>query len=108
VEKGTFVLLHLTNPREKFWGLLREETPAGLTVRGLSLDAFEEWLRAVARKQGITAHPSTVFFPMHRVERVFADETAGEVVSFSDRFRREVGEDARYHLTPVPDPNEDA
>ena len=44
-----------------------------------------------------------VFFPLHRIERIFVDETAGDFVSFADRFRRTVGEDARYYLTPVPD-----
>ncbi len=103
MEKGSFVLVHLTNPREKFWGLLKEESPAGITVRGLSLDGFEGWLREIVRKQPLSAHPSTVFFPMHRVERIFADDTAGEVISFADRFRKQVGEDARYYLTPVPE-----
>jgi hypothetical protein len=103
MEKGSYVLVHLTNPREKFWGMLKEESPAGITVRGLSLDSFELWLRQVARREAPAANPSTVFFPMHRVERIFADETAGEVISFADRFRRQVGEDARYYLTPVPD-----
>jgi hypothetical protein len=103
MEKGSYVLVHLTNPREKFWGMLKEESPAGITVRGLSLDSFEEWLRQVARREAPAATPSTVFFPMHRVERIFADETTGEVISFADRFRRRVGEDARYYLTPVPD-----
>jgi hypothetical protein len=103
MERGTFVLVHLTSPREKFWGLLKDETPAGVTVRGLSLDGFEEWLRQVARKAAPSIHPATVFFPMYRIERIFEDETAGELVSFADRFRQAVGEDARYHLTPVPD-----
>jgi hypothetical protein len=69
----------------------------------LSLDGFEGWLREILRKQPLSAYPSTVFFPMYRVERIFADETAGEVISFAERFRRQIGEDARYHLTPVPD-----
>lgn len=99
----SYVLLHLTNPREKFWGVLKEQSPAGITVRGLSLDAFEEWLREVARRESPSCHPSTVFFPMHRVERVFVDETAGEVISFADRFRKTVGEDARDYLTPAPE-----
>ncbi len=107
MDKGTYVLVHLTNPREKFWGILKEESAAGITVRGLSLDVFEEWLRQVARRDPVSAPPSTVFFPMYRVERVFADETAGEVTSFADRFRRQVGEEARYHLTPVPDPTDE-
>lgn len=107
MEKGTFVLLHLTGPREKFWGLLKEESPAGITARGLSLDAFEGWLRETLHEEPLSAHPSTVFFPMHRIERIFADETAGEVISFAERFRRQVGEDARYHLTPVRDPSDE-
>jgi len=37
------------------------------------------------------------------VERIFVDETAGAFVSFADRFKRTVGEDARYYLTPLPD-----
>jgi len=107
MEKNSFVLVHLTSPREKFWGLLKDESPAGVTVRGLSLDVFEDWLRQVARRAEVATPPSTVFFPMYRVERIFADETAGEIVSFADRFRHIVGEDARYHLTPVPGSGEE-
>ena len=103
MEPGTFVLVNLVAPREKYWGMLREVSPAGVTVRGLTLDGFEGWLREISHREPLSFHPSTVFFPLHRVERVFADETVGEVISFADRFRQIVGEDARYHLTPVPD-----
>jgi hypothetical protein len=98
-----YVVVHLVNPREKFWGILRELSPAGATVRGLSLDSFEGWLREVARKEPVSFTPATVFFPLHRIERVFEDETMGEIVSFADRFRKLIGEDPRYHLTPIPD-----
>jgi hypothetical protein len=100
---GDFVLVQLTNPREKFWGILKEKDTTGITVRGLTLDGFEGWLREIAHKEPPSFFPSTVFFPLPRVERIFADETAGEALSFADRFRRTVGEDARYYLTPVPD-----
>jgi len=100
---GDYVLAHLVNPKEKFWGILKDRDVAGITVRGLSLEGFEGWLHEIARKETITILPSTVFFPLHRVERVFIDETAGDFVSFSDRFRRTVGEDARYYLTPMPE-----
>jgi hypothetical protein len=103
LDPGAFVLVHLVNPREKYWGLLRDVAPAGITVRGLTLDGFEGWLREIAHREPLSFHPATVFFPMHRVERIFADETSGDVLSFADRFRRIVGEDARYHLTPVPE-----
>jgi hypothetical protein len=35
--------------------------------------------------------PSTVFYPMHRVERMEKDETVGPIVSYCERFHREVG-----------------
>lgn len=100
---GDFVLVQLTNPREKFWGVLKEKETTGITVRGLTLEGFEGWLREIAHREPLSFHPATVFFPLHRVERIFADETAGELVSFADRFRKLVGEDARYYLTPIPD-----
>jgi hypothetical protein len=101
MDVGSFVLIHLVNPREKFWGILRSESASGVTVRGLSLEGFEGWLREIVHKEPLSFHPATVFFPLHRVERIFADESAGDVPSFEDRFRKLVGEDARYYLTPV-------
>ena len=101
MKSGDFVLVHLSNPREKFWGILKERDVTGLVVRGLTLEGFEGWLREIVHKEPPSFFPATVFFPLIRVDRVFADETQGEVVSFSERFQRAVGEDARYYLTPV-------
>ena len=95
---GAFVLVHLVNPREKFWGLLEEKDAAGITVRGLSLEGFDEWLREISRGGPCSLFPATVFFPIHRVERIFADETAGEIVSYADRLRRAAGKDPRSLL----------
>ncbi|MBP1619330.1 MAG: hypothetical protein H6Q02_97, partial [Acidobacteria bacterium] len=39
------VLLSCAAPREKFWGVLLALNPSGATLRGLSLDTFEDWLR---------------------------------------------------------------
>jgi hypothetical protein len=100
---GDFVLVHLVSPREKFWGILKDRDTSGITVRGLTLEGYEGWLREIAHREPLSFFPATVFFPLHRIERVFADETQGEVLSFADRFQRAVGEDARYHLTPIPE-----
>jgi hypothetical protein len=100
---GEFVLVQMVSPKEKFWGILKDRDVSGITVRGLSLEGFDDWLREIARRETVTVLPSTVFFPLHRVERIFLDETAGDFVSLSDRFKRAVGEDARYYLTPIPD-----
>jgi hypothetical protein len=95
---GNFVLVHLSAPREKFWGLLEQSDVRGVTVRGLSVDGFEEWLREIAREGSPTFSPATVFFPLHRVERISMDETLGEAVSLADRFRRQIGKDPRIFL----------
>ena len=95
---GEFVLVQLVSPKEKFWGIMKDRDVSGVTLEG-----FDDWLREIARRDTVTVLPSTVFFPLHRVERIFLDETAGDFVSLSDRFKRTVGEDARYYLTPMPD-----
>ena len=93
-------MVHLVGPREKFWGVLQETSPSGVTVRGIALDAFESWTRETARGGEASSFPATVFFPLHRVERVFADETSGEVASYAGRFQEIVGEDVRRYLSP--------
>jgi len=101
MKPGDFVLVHLSNPREKFWGILKERDVTGIVVRGLTLEGFEGWMREIVHKEPLSFFPATVFFPLPRVERIFADETQGEVISFCERFQKAVGEDARYYLTPV-------
>ena len=101
MKPGDFVLVNLSNPREKFWGILKERDATGVVIRGLSLEGFEGWMREIARKDPPSFFAATVFFPMPRVERIFADETQGEAISFAERFQKAVGEDARYHLTPL-------
>jgi hypothetical protein len=98
VRTGSFVLVHLTGPREKFWGLLEQRDPSGVTVRGLGVDGFDEWMREITREETPSFSPSTVFFPIQRIERISLDETIGEAVSLSDRFRRAVGQDPRAFL----------
>ena len=100
MKTGSFVLVHLASPREKFWGLLEHRDSSGVTVRGLAVEGFEEWLREIVREASPTFSPSTVFFPLQRVERISLDESIGEAVSLSERFRQAVGEDPRAYITP--------
>jgi hypothetical protein len=98
VKAGSFVLVHLSSPREKFWGLLEQRDASGVTVRGLAVEGFEEWLREIAREKTPSFSPATVFFPLQRVERISLDETIGEAMSLADRFRSLVGEDPLTYL----------
>jgi hypothetical protein len=91
LHEGTPVILFLRDPKDKVWGLLVSLGPAGVTVRGMDLRTFEEWMRQEARRDEDFIGPSTMFFPMHRLDRVERDESVGMVISFADRFHREVG-----------------
>jgi len=89
-EPGTPVLVYLHSPREKVFGVLVSLQPAGVAVRGIELSAFEDWMRQEARgERGLGL--LTLFYPMHRVERVEKDETVGDLEGIADRFRRETG-----------------
>lgn len=107
MEPGTLVLVHLVAPREKYWGVLLSLGPAGLTLRGLELDLFEEW----ARQQRPGADPEvgvvTLFVPLHRVEKLFEDARVGSVASYAERFFEIVGRDVREVLRPPAPPSGD-
>ncbi len=86
---GSFVLLCLGNPREKFWGVLLELAPAGVTARGIDLASFEDVASLV--RSGEPASAAVVFFPMHRVERMELDSPNGDLPSLTQRFERATG-----------------
>jgi len=91
-EAGDLVILHLINPSEKFWGVLAELGVAGITLRGISVSSFDDWMAQAARRDGEqTLGLTTMFLPLFRVERMFRDEPVGEVESYAQRFERRVG-----------------
>ena len=87
--RGAVVLVTLNSPREKFWGVVMELNPAGLAVRGIDLNSFDDFARLV--RAGEPAAASTVFFPMHRVERVELDVSSGGIPSLGERFAAKSG-----------------
>ena len=94
IEAGAAVVVVLHSPREKCWGLLDEINAAGVFLRGLDLNAFDDWVRAVARDEpfiGLT----DLFFPMWRVERLSRDESAGGVPSLAEQFEQRTGRDLK-------------
>jgi hypothetical protein len=94
---GVVVLVTLGNPREKFWGAILAITPAGLSLRGMELASFEDAVSMV--RTGEPFSPISVFFPMHRVERMELDASEGSIPSLSDRFKAQTGIDASTALT---------
>ena len=85
------VLLALGDPREKFWGQLLALSEAGISLRGMDLESFDDSVALV--KAGEPFTPATVFFPMHRVERMELDVNAGGLPSLRERFRDQTGRD---------------
>jgi len=99
---NAIVLVTLNAPREKFWGALLALAPAGLTVRGVDLNSFEDFARMV--KAGDAVTPNAVFFPMHRVERVEADLRNGDIPSLRERFLGKTGTDPARLLQAAAQP----
>ena len=97
MKKFSAVLVNLQNPREKVWGILLSIQSSGVTVRGIDLNSFDDWSRSVGRgdsEMGL----STMFLPIHRVERVNQDESVGSVRSLADLFEERVGKDVWAYL----------
>jgi hypothetical protein len=88
---GSPVIVYLHSPREKVWGVLLGLKNAGVVLRGIDLQAFDDWMRQEAKGEESLIGLSTLFYPMWRVERLEKDETIGPVSSYADRFLREVG-----------------
>jgi hypothetical protein len=83
------VLVTLNNPREKFWGAVVALDPAGISLQGIELSSFEDATNMVVSGDALSA--ATLFFPMHRVERMELDLPEGSIPSLSQRFTSRTG-----------------
>jgi hypothetical protein len=90
-QPASLIILNLVNPKEKFFGVLFALSPAGVTVRGINLDSFEDWIHQVARNEDLDLDLITMFVPLFRVERIFLDEPSGAIKSYSQRFEEVAG-----------------
>lgn len=97
-DTSSLVIVNLVNPKEKFFGVLSALSPAGVTMRAINLDSFEDWIRQVAHDDEPSLALITMFVPLFRVERIFLDEPAGAIRSYSQRFEEIVGMPIRAYL----------
>jgi hypothetical protein len=95
---GALVIATLSNPREKFWGMILALAPAGLSLSGAELASFEDL--TVMVRDGEPFTPAVVFFPMHRIERLELDLPDGGLPSLSQRFLSKTGIDPADALSP--------
>ena len=87
----SLVIVNLINPKEKFFGVLRALSAAGVTMRAINLDSFDDWIRQIARGDEQEIVMITMFVPLFRVERIFLDESAGAIRSYGQHFEDVVG-----------------
>jgi hypothetical protein len=97
-EPSSLVIVNLVNPKEKFFGVLVALSPAGITLRAINLDAFDDWVRQLAKGDEPNLDLITMFVPLFRVERVFLDEPSGAIKSFAQRFEEVVGMTVQQYL----------
>jgi len=90
-DKNAPVIINLVNPKEKFFGVLLGLSAAGITLRAINLDAFDDWVRQVAHDDEPNLDLITMFVPLFRVERIFLDEPSGSIKSYAQRFEDSVG-----------------
>ncbi len=95
MEAGTLVLVHLHSPKEKYWGVLRALTPAGVTLRGIDVALFDDWARQFRAGSEPELGVATLFFPLQRLEKMFEDARIGTVAAYHERFFEMVGRDVR-------------
>jgi len=95
---GALVIATLSNPREKFWGMILALASEGLSLSGAELASFEDL--AVMVRDGEPFTPAVVFFAMHRIERVELDLPDGNLPSLSQRFLTKTGREPAEVLTP--------
>lgn len=107
IQPGTIVIVHLANPTEKLWGILQDLGLPGVTLRGINLSSFDDWMAGAVRPEDQTLGLSTMFVPLFRVERIFIDESVGEVESYRQRFAKRVGVPVEKYLRSTGESVED-
>jgi len=91
MDPHSIVVVSLHSPKERLWGELLDISSAGVTLRGIDLASFDDFVRQILHPEGDRIGLPTLFFPMLRVERVALDEPRGSVPSLEETFEKKVG-----------------
>ena len=98
MEPHSIVVLSLHSPKEKVWGELVDMNNSGVTLRGIDLGAFDDFVSQVLHPDGDRMGLPTLFFPMLRVERIALDEARGSIPSLAEVFEKKVGRSLAEYL----------
>jgi len=98
MEPHSIVVLSLHSPKEKLWGELLDISTAGVTLRGIDLSSFDDFVSQVLHPEGDRMGLPTLFFPMVRIERIALDEARGSIPSLAETFEIKVGRSLGEYL----------
>lgn len=103
IGRGSAIIVVLHSPREKSWGILDEISSAGVFMRGLDLNSFDDWLHAVVHDEPFIGF-GDLFFPMWRVERISLDESTQEIPSLREQVERRTGRPIGLLISKIEKP----
>jgi hypothetical protein len=87
---GDVVIAALHSPRERLLGVVEEIGAAGVVLRSIDLEYFDDWCRAiVSGEDHLTMNEN--FYPLWRVERMTKDDISNGIPSMSEQFRSRTG-----------------
>ncbi|MEN6633651.1 MAG: methylmalonyl-CoA epimerase [Candidatus Polarisedimenticolia bacterium] len=89
--EGTIAVLYLREPRQKLFGVIRQLDTVGVGMEGLDVEAFESWVSQWSRGEEGPLVPSLQYYPLHRVEKIVADDDSADIPSFKSRFETRTG-----------------
>jgi hypothetical protein len=98
MQPHSIVVLSLHSPKERLWGQLVEISNAGVTIRGIDLGSFDDFVIQVLHPEGDRIGLPTLFFPMVRIERIALDEARGSIPSMAAMFEKKVGRSIADYL----------
>ncbi len=96
--ENSFVVINLQNPSERFVGRLIEIGLSGVTIRGVDLKAFDDWMNDITHEEESGVRPTTSFYPLHRIEKIMLDEDVGGIPSLANTFLTKVGASIQDYL----------
>ena len=98
MEAHSIVVVSLHSPKEKLWGELVDMNIAGVTLRGIDLSSFDDFVSQILHPEGDRMGLPTLFFPMLRIERIALDEARGSIPSLAETFETKVGRSLQEYL----------
>ena len=98
MDPHSVVVVSLHSPKERVWGKLIDISNAGVSLRGIDLGGFDDFISQVLHPEGDRIGLPTLFFPMLRVERIALDEARGSIPSLAQVFEKKVGRSLTEYL----------